>query len=118
MKCHRIIASIFRKHFKEFGVTNSQFSMMLFISKAKKVNQALISKQMHLDKSSVNRNLKRLLDQGWVQKEDKMILTMTPKGFELMEEMIPKWNLAMDEVKEAIGEDGIRAVDLLLAKLS
>ena len=118
MKCNRIIANIFRKHLAPFQITNSQLSMLFVITKAKAVNQKRLSDQLYLDKSTVNRNLKRLVDAEYVVKETSAYLSTTHKGKILLEAIIPHWDNAMIEAKEALKGEGELALNLLLGNLS
>lgn len=118
MKCKRIIANIFRKHLKPFGVTDSQLSILFVITKGNFVNQKRISEKLHLEKSTVNRNLKRLIEQQFIASGNDPYLFTTENGKKFLEEVIPHWENAMAEVRAILEKDGENAINLILSKLS
>ena len=118
MKCQRIIANIFRKYLKPFEITDSQMSIMFMVTKAKEVNQKVLADRLYLEKSTVNRNIRRLIDRGYIMMDDQMMLHTTEEGKQVLEKIIPHWEMAMQESKEVLGQEGMEAVSLLTEKLS
>jgi DNA-binding MarR family transcriptional regulator len=118
MKCNRIVASVFRKHLKPFGITNSQLSTLFIISKAPNPSLKVLSTMMYMDKSTVNRNLKRLIDNKLIIKLTIHDLQITTQGKSLLEIVIPHWNNAMTEIRELLEEDGEMALNIVLQKLT
>jgi len=118
MKSNRIIANVFRKHLKPFGITDSQLSMLFFITKAKNVSQKQIAERLFLEKSTVNRNITRLMDQQYLSTDSNKIINTTEKGKQLLEKVIPRWNIAMKEIQSILGKEGVQAVNLILGKLN
>ncbi|MGX1928016.1 MarR family winged helix-turn-helix transcriptional regulator [Flagellimonas sp. 2504JD4-2] len=118
MKCKRIIANIFRKHLRPFGITDSQLSILFVITKGSAVNQKRISEKLHMEKSTVNRNLNRLIDSDYISTDQDSFLFTTEKGKEFLDGIIPHWHNAMAEVREILEQDGENAINLILGKLS
>ncbi len=114
--CNRMIANIFRKHLKSFEITDSQLSILFFVTKSKNVNQKSISDFLVSEKSTVNRNIKRLTNKGLISFE-KHSLTTTEKGKQLLESIVPSWENAMKEVKEIIGKEGEDALNAIHSTL-
>ena len=117
-KCNRIITSVFRKHLQPFGITNSQLTTLFIITKAPAPSQKMISDMLYMDKSTVNRNLKRLLDNGYIKKRTIHELQITIKGKVLLERVIPYWENAMEEIKVLLEEEGEKAINVLVNKLT
>ena len=118
MKCNRIIANLFRKHLKQFNITDSQLSIIFVISKAKNSNQKRISELLYLEKSTVNRNINRLLKQEIIEYTDGKELVLTDQGNLLLNNIIPHWEKAMEEIKELLNEEGENALNLLTKQLT
>ena len=118
MKCKRIIANIFRKHLRPFGITDSQLSILFVITKGSAVNQKRISEKLHMEKSTVNRNLNRLIHNDYISTDEDSFLFTTEKGKEFLDGIIPHWHNAMAEVREILEQDGENAINLILGKLS
>lgn len=116
-KCHRLVAQIFRKHLTPHGVTSSQLGVLYLLCKKQDVKQRDIVEMMVLEKSTVNRNLKRLLANGLVVQGDRKLLNITAKGMDLVEKVIPAWQQAMEEAKSKLKQEGVDAIDLILSNL-
>lgn len=117
MRCNRIIANVFRKHLAKFNITDSQLSIIFVISKAKHSNQKRISELLYLEKSTVNRNINRLLKQGVISFSDGKELMMTEQGKQLLCDIIPHWEKAMAEIKSILSADGEQALNVLTKQL-
>lgn len=116
MMCNRMIANIFRKHLSEFGITDSQLSILFFVAKSKGVKQKSISEFLVSEKSTVNRSMKRLIDKGLIS-VIKYTISTTEKGNQLLERIIPRWENAMEEVYDKIGPEGEDALNNIYNKL-
>lgn len=118
MRLNRITGNIFRKYLNPFGITDSQTSIMFVLSKHEDgLIQNQIAAIVQLEKSSLSRNLKRLIDQGYIQKNDSSKIVITLNGKKLIEQVIPEWQKAMDEIRSYIGQDGEEALSTLLNNL-
>ncbi|OIQ15810.1 MAG: hypothetical protein BM557_10960 [Flavobacterium sp. MedPE-SWcel] len=117
-RCTRIIGNVFRKHLKDFNITSSQLSVLFVITKGKDVNQKKISDILYLEKSTVNRNLNRLIKSGYIYTDEYSKLKITDSGYEFLDNVIPQWNLAMDEIRDKIEKEGEDALNILLSNLT
>lgn len=113
----RITASIFRKHIKDFGLSTSQMSLLLILSKRMGLTQKEICDILYMEKSTLNRNLKRLYEIGFVSKKDFPAINITKKGKAHLEKAIPAWQNAMEEIRTILQDDGEEAVNIILSKL-
>jgi len=116
-RLHRVTANIFRKHLSPFGVTNSQLTLLFVLTKRSNLNQKQLSDITVLEKSSLNRNLKRLIESKLITKEDFPLIKITTKGKILVNEIIPEWKKAMNEIETLLESDGKNALDILTKKL-
>lgn len=117
MRLNRITANIFRKYLSPFDVTDSQVTLLFILTKRNDLNQKQLSDIAVLEKSSLNRNLKRLIASELVTKEDFPIIKITTKGKILVNEIIPEWKKAMNEIEELLENDGKNALNVLVKKL-
>ncbi|MEE9364147.1 MAG: MarR family transcriptional regulator [Cellulophaga sp.] len=118
MKCNRMVANVYRKHLSKFNVTDSQLSVIFVLSKAKSINQKGIAEILVLEKSTINRNIRRLLNDGIIKKGKDMNLSLTSKGQILLKKALVGWGKFMTEINSSLGEDGIMALDLVTSKLT
>lgn len=114
---NRVVANIFRKHLKEFEITNSQLSILFVISRGEGLRQKHISERLILEKSTVNRNLSRLIKNGFITDKNDSRFILTEKGSLFLKQIYPHWQSAMTEVRDLIGEDGEDALNVLEKKL-
>ena len=118
MRLNRLTANIFRKHLSPFNVTDSQLTLLFILSKKGKCNQKEISEIAKLEKSSLNRNLTRLVEKDFITKQDFPLLQLTASGKVFVENIIPEWQKAMTEITELISEEGVNGINTALENIS
>lgn len=94
-----------------FDVTTSQVSLLFVLSKHTTLAQKQLSDIVRLEKSSLHRNLKRLIAQEYLDKKHYPQIAITKKGKKLVNAIIPEWEKAMSEIREIIGKDGELSID-------
>ena len=117
MKAHRIINSVFRKHLKQFDLSNSQMSILFMLSKMGITKQHELASNLSLEKSSLSRNLKRLFENGTIDKNDDLSIEITEKGLNLVVAIIPYWEKSMEEAREMLGSEGEDALNIIIDSL-
>jgi len=116
-RINRISNSIIRKHLSPFDITESQTSLLFVFSKKITATQKEPAEITKLEKSSVNRNIKRLIEQNFIEKKEGKLLEITNKGLKKVNAIIPAWEKAMEEINDKITFNGKMAVDILHKKL-
>ena len=114
---HRLTANIFRKYLSPFNITSSQLSVLFVLSKTDGLNQKEITTILQIEKSSLNRNLKRLFERKYLTKKDFPIIKISYKGKLILEKLIPEWEKAMEEIRQLLGAKGEQALNVVHAKL-
>ena len=71
-----------------------------------------------LEKSSVNRNIKRLIENEFITKKEFPELKITKKGLKLVSEIIPKWEIAMEEINSLLSPGDINTINSIHDKLN
>ena len=117
MRINRSIANIFRTYLKPFDVTDSQLTILFVLSKREGINQKQLSDITVLEKSTLNRNLKRLYDKNYISRHQFPSLSLTKEGKTFVNSVIPEWEKAMKEIRNLIGEEGEYALSALHQKL-
>ena len=118
LSCNRIIANIFRKHLKESNITASQLSILFIVTKEENVNQKKLSDFLYSEKSTINRNIKRLLESNYISYKNNRVLITTEKGKSFLESVIPQWDKAMKEVRQILEKEGEDALNIIQSKLT
>jgi DNA-binding MarR family transcriptional regulator len=108
---NRIVTSIYDDALRPFGVTVSQANMLTAIHELGPVKQADLSAYLHIEKSTLSRNLALMKKRGWVralpgEDERSQTLIVTAKGTKLLEKCVPSWRKAQEEAVEVLGDEG------------
>lgn len=117
MRISRLTANIFRKYLSPFDITDSQLSLMFVLYKRGGLTQKQVTDLIHMEKSSLNRNLKRLIERGYLDRSKFPIISVSLEGKKLLEKVVPEWEKAMSEIRSLLGDDGETAVSSILTKL-
>lgn len=118
MRLNRVTATIFRKHLSSHGITDSQLTLLFILSKRSGLNQKQLCGIAKLEKSSLNRSLNRLFAAEYISKIQFPEISITPKGRQFVNDIIPVWKNAMNEIESLLDEEGIQALNVLTLKLN
>lgn len=113
----RLTANIFRKHLSGFDLTTSQLTLLFVLLKSGGKAQKEMADLLYLEKSSLNRNLKKIFEKQYATRNEFPIIKITHKGKVLLDEVIPHWEAAMKEVRSLLHHDGEEAINTILTKL-
>jgi len=117
MRINRITANIFRKYLAPFKITDSQLTLLFVLTKAGGLTQKQLSDFVFLEKSTLNRNLNRLIEKKFLTRKKFPVIEITQEGKLFVERIIPEWEKAMAEIRLIIGDNGEQSVSILLEKL-
>ncbi len=118
MRCNRLVSQIFRKYLLPFNITTSQLTILFIAAKKGTITQTFLSEVLYLEKSTVSRNMRRLLEQNYLVKATKKEINITTKGKKLLEQIIPEWEKAMTEIRTSLKQEGEEALNLVLGNLA
>jgi len=116
-RLNRLTANVFRNYLNPFDITSSQLSILFILAKREGLTQKQLSDIAKLEKSSLNRNLKRLFEKNYLSKADFPIIKITYGGKVFVNKIIPEWGKAMKEIRNLLGKDGEAALNIVLKKL-
>lgn len=112
----RIVNEIYRKHLEGIGVSESQMSILLHLYDHNPLMQSELGKNLHLQRSTVTRNLERMVKGGYIAKKGTELrpeIHLTAKGKRLVKKIQPAWEAAMEEIGKLLASSGMTAVDIL-----
>ena len=117
-RLHRLINSAYQKKINPFSLRGSMLSILFIIGKQKHINQKTIADMLVLDQSTMSRDLKKLVEKGWVkifkgQDSRHSELELTESGFQLLEEVSPVWEQLHQSVENILGQYNIQQIDAL-----
>lgn len=119
----RAITGIYDRAMRPHGIKVNQAGILIMLSLKDSSAPGDICRKFQMEKSTVSRNIERMRKQGWIEigkGEDGLsqALKVTPKGKKLLAEIYSNWERAQKETAELLGEDGVKAIHLLIDRLS
>jgi len=105
----RAVTKIYNQALRPHGLTVSQMNILVAASYMGQVKQQDICRVLHLDKSTLSRDLARMRAQGWVtdvpgDDPRATILRVAAAGKKLLEKAFPAWHQAQEEARALLGE--------------
>jgi len=118
----RIITRIYDDALRQFGITGSQFTLLTILAQRDGVTAVEIGFDLDIEKSTLSRNLQRLVVLGLVDMDPPAGrrgrgLHLTAAGEEAVKQAYPVWNATQDRVKSIVGSNLGSQVDLLLGSV-
>lgn len=115
-KLHRLLNSAYQNKINPFGLRGSMLSILFIIGKKKGVNQKTIADALVLDQSTMSRDLKKLVQKGWVVRTKgadsrNTQLALTDEGYALLEEVTPVWEALQTKIAGILGNFNIQQID-------
>ena len=112
---NRVVTNIYDDALRPLGVRVSQMNILVAAGKMGTARPAEVCERLHLDVSTLSRNVERMKARGWLEvipDEDGRAqpFRLTNEGSKLLEKATPAWKKAQRQAKALLGE-GI--VDLL-----
>jgi len=111
---NRAVTKIYNQALRPHGLTVSQLNILVAVSYLGQAKQQDICKALHLEKSTLSRDLARMRERGWLTEgpgEDgrSSLLRVTAHGGKLLQNAIPAWRQAQEEAAALLGEREIAA---------
>jgi len=112
---NRVVTNIYDDALRPLGVKVSQMNILVAAGKMGTARPAEVCERLHLDVSTLSRNVERMKARGWLEvipDDDGRAqpFRLTNDGRKLLEKAAPAWKKAQKQAKSLLG-DGI--VDLL-----
>jgi DNA-binding MarR family transcriptional regulator len=121
-RLRRLLRSVSRHydaHFTRAGIKGTQFSLLSTILASEPVRPAALARAMGLDASTLSRNLRVLVEQGWVVQrpgEDarSLRIEVTAAGRAKHAEARRHWRKAQQSLQATLGADRVAALHALI----
>ena len=108
----RVISSIHDQELRPFGVNSSQFSLLVVMHQLGPSTRADIARYYHQDRSTLTRNLKIMIKEGWVEEDRAAMkvrarpLVLSAAGIDLLLRVKPAWERGQRQAKAILGTGG------------
>jgi DNA-binding MarR family transcriptional regulator len=111
----RAVTKIYNRALRPYGLTVSQMNILVAASYIGQAKQQDICQALHLEKSTLSRDLARMRERGWVAEAPgddgrSSLLRVTALGEKLLQRAFPAWRQAQQQAAELLGERDIAAL--------
>jgi DNA-binding MarR family transcriptional regulator len=105
----RGVTKIYNRALRPYGLMVSQMNILVAVSCLGEARQQDVCQALHLEKSTLSRDVGRMRSQGWLEEvpgDDgrTALLKITPAGRRLLEKAIPAWQRAQEQTVALLGE--------------
>lgn len=119
----RAVTGIYDRAVEGHGLSIAQVNLLAALGKVGPCAPTKLGDVLHLDRSTVSRNLNLLLKQGWIEAisaDAKGVreVALTRAGRKKIESVMPDWRRAQDEAAQLLGTVGVDAVMTIARSLS
>jgi DNA-binding MarR family transcriptional regulator len=111
----RAVTKLYNKALRPYDMTISQMNILVAISSLGEARQQQISRALHLEKSTLSRDVERMAERRWLAVAGgddgrSLPLRLTAEGTRLLKKALPAWHEAQKQTIKLIGEPGIEAL--------
>ena len=112
---NRTIIQFYDEALRPTGMTTSQMNILVVVAKYEEATPLQVGDWLHLEKSTLSRNVGRLQQNGWLRilKSDNgrtHTLKLTSKGCQALQEGLPLWESAQRKAETILGKTGIQEI--------
>jgi DNA-binding MarR family transcriptional regulator len=106
---NRVITNIYDHALRSLDLKVSQMNILVAAAKMGTARPIEVCEHLHLDVSTLSRNVERMKARGWLEvvpDEDgrSQPFRLTPRGRKLLEQAVPAWSEAQQQVKRVLGD--------------
>ena len=119
---NRVVTNLYDDALRPLGLKVSQVNILVVTAKLGLAQPAKVCDILHLDTSTLSRNVERMRAKGWLEVvpgEDARTqpFRLTAQGKRLLERSVPAWARAQHQAEELLGEDGVALLTKMAGKL-
>ena len=120
---NRVITNIYDNALRPLDLKVSQMNILVAAAKMATVRPLEICEYLHLDVSTLSRNVERMKVRGWLEvvpDEDgrSQPFRLTSQGRKLLEKAIPAWSEAQQQVKKVFGDGFVEQLNQATKRVS
>ncbi len=120
---NRVVTNLYDEALRPLGLKVSQMNILVAAAKMGTARPAEICERLHLDVSTLSRNVERMKARGWLEvipDEDGRAqpFRLTGQGRKLLEKAVPAWSKAQEEAKFILGQDVVELFGNAMKRVS
>jgi DNA-binding MarR family transcriptional regulator len=113
---NRVVTNLYDEALRPLGLKVSQLNVLVVAAKLGVARPAQVCGLLHLDLSTLSRNVDRMMAKGWLEavvEEDARTqpFRLTDQGRRLLDRAVPAWEKAQKQAAELLGEPGVAVLD-------
>lgn len=106
---NRRVSRIYDEALRPYGVRIAQLNTLVVVMQTGGITPNELSQRMHMDASTVSRNVERMCSNGWLElvcldDARSHAIRMTAKGKKLVKDVFPAWEAAQAETEKLLGK--------------
>ena len=120
---NRVVTNIYDDALRPLDLKVSQMNILVAAAKMDTARPAEMCEHLHLDVSTLSRNVERMKARGWLEvvpDEDgrSQPFRLTPQGRRLLEKAVPAWTKAQQQVRNVLGEGIVDQLNRAVKRIS
>ncbi|MDD3119333.1 MAG: MarR family winged helix-turn-helix transcriptional regulator [Victivallales bacterium] len=120
---NRVITKLYDHNLQELGITANQGTMLIVLARRPQMSRKELGRIMQMEKSTVSRNLDRMLDQGWLKELPHpngtlRPLALTDAGRTMLGRVYRQWQISQEQARNLLGADNFAQIKTLTDRLS
>src|SRR5262245_32884118 len=109
---NRVVTNLYDDALRPLGLKVSQLNILVVAAKFGIARPAAVCSLLHLDASTLSRNVERMRAKGWLEivpgaEGRAQPFRLTAQGKRLLERAASVWEVAQNQARELLGDDGI-----------
>jgi DNA-binding MarR family transcriptional regulator len=105
---NRAISKLYDDALRPFELRVAQLNTLVVVMQTQGLTPNELSVRMHMDASTVSRNVERMCNSGWLKLADiddarSHEIQITEKGMKLIADVAPAWEAAQRDAEELLG---------------
>jgi DNA-binding MarR family transcriptional regulator len=120
---NRVVTNIYDDALRSLDLKVSQMNILVAAAKMGTARPIDVCEHLHLDVSTLSRNVERMKARGWLEvvpDEDGRAqpFRLTPQGRKLLEQAVPAWSKAQQQVKKVLGDGVVEQLHHAMKRVS
>jgi DNA-binding MarR family transcriptional regulator len=105
----RAVTRLYNDCLRPLGLNLTEMNLLAAIAAQRSVQPAKLGRAMALEKSTLSRNSRRLVERGWVELRDHpdgpgVLLALTERGNQVLLQALPAWKQAQQRAQSLVAE--------------
>ena len=112
---NRVVTNLYDEALRPLGMKTSQLNILVAVGHQGLTRPADICERLHLDTSTLSRNVERMKAKGWLEVVGDVDgraqpFRLTAKGHRLVERAKPEWEKAQKQVRTLLGNETVQTI--------